>query len=339
MHNYTKPFTFVNFLLLFCILLCACQPVDLNPPPNRKTPLFEYYTNYQERQQAISTARQLIAKRTQQSISDVKTISVETSQWNNNCLGMPAPDEICSDDHVDGYLITFLTKDLLYEVHMDGSGQNIRISSPTNSASAPQEKTIRLLATQLNIAIDEISMVSIQPVQWKDSCLEISGSGNCEPVITPGFRIILEARTQQFEYHTNQDASLIYGGMTPKKTTQSENVDPLSEYLTLSMERSYFTSTMIEQLVISKDYSFVISNNEGMEKRGLQLSENEREQLNNFKISFADTTFTIREDNAQWEATVHLYGQGFEPLPDYGQEILLNFVLELYAREASVDTK
>lgn len=328
--------------LLFLLLLLmsnSCQAVNLEPPPNRKTPLFQYTSDFNRRQQAVSTARQLVAQRIQGTVDNVLVLSVEPYKWKDFCLGFPAPHEICPDDQIEGFLIMLSANGQLFEAHTDMEGVNVRFSSANSSAESPQDKAILLLAGQLNILPTEILVQSIQPVQWPDSCLGISGSGNCLTVVTPGFRIILEARGQRFEYHSNFDGSLIYGGMTPKQIPSNNSSDPLSEYLTISMERSYFTSTMIEQLLISSDFSMVISNNEGLQKSGINLTSSEIEQLTNWKANFTDSTFTIREDNAQWQATVHLYGQGTEELPDFGQEVLLNFVLELYAREANTATK
>ncbi|OJX40870.1 MAG: hypothetical protein BGO78_12410 [Chloroflexi bacterium 44-23] len=325
--------------LLIPLLGNACQPVNLEPPLNRKTPLFEYATDYDRRQAAVSAARQLVAQRVQGTVDDVLILSVEPYKWNDICLGFPAPDEICPDDQINGFLIMLSANGQLFEAHTDSDGINVRFSVSAASFESPQEKAILLLARQLNISPTEILVQSIEPVQWPDSCLGIGGSGSCLTVITPGFRIILEARGQRFEYHSNSDGSLLYGGISPAEMPSNNSSDPLSEYLTLSMQRSYFTSTMVEQLLISSDYSTVISNNEGLQKSDIQLTPSEIEQLANWKANFADSTFTIREDNAQWQATVHLYGQGEEALPDFGQEILLNFVLEIYAREANPDTK
>ena len=333
----TNPFSLLFLLLL--LMSNSCSAVNLEPPPNRKTPLFQYASDFNRREQAVSTARQLVAERVQGTVDIVSILSVEPFKWSDFCLGFPAPDEICPDGQIDGYIIMLSANGQLFEAHTDVEGVNVRFSSANYTAETPQEKTILLLAGQLNILPTEVLVQSIQPVQWPDSCLGISGSGNCLTVITPGFRIILEARGKRFEYHSNLDGSLIYGGMTPTQILSNNSADPLSEYLTISMERSYFSSTMIEQLLISSDFSMVISNNEGLQKNDINLTPSEIEQLTNWKANFADSTFTIREDNAQWQATVHLYGQGSEELPDFGQEVLLNFVLELYAREANTVTK
>jgi hypothetical protein len=47
-------------------------------------------------------------------------------------------------------------------------------------------------------------------VDWPDSCLGVTVEGfACSQVVTPGFRIALEANGKQVEYHTNQDGTVI----------------------------------------------------------------------------------------------------------------------------------
>ena len=48
-------------------------------------------------------------------------------------------------------------------------------------------------------------MNSVQAVQWPDGCLGIQPVGvMCNQMVTPGYRVILEAIGNQYEYHTNQ---------------------------------------------------------------------------------------------------------------------------------------
>jgi hypothetical protein len=61
------------------------------------------------------------------------------------------------------------------------------------------------LAQRLNIAIDQIVLLEIKSVVWRDASL-----GCPKPAIdyirveTPGYRIVLEASGQTYNYHTDQ---------------------------------------------------------------------------------------------------------------------------------------
>jgi len=64
------------------------------------------------------------------------------------------------------------------------------------------------LAQRLKIDVNSITLVSVQPVDWPDACLGIQQPDvMCAQVITPGYKIILEANGQQYEYHTNESGS------------------------------------------------------------------------------------------------------------------------------------
>lgn len=68
------------------------------------------------------------------------------------------------------------------------------------------------LSDALSLPMDQIKIASVEAVDWSDSCLGIIHANmGCADVITPGFRIILEANHLQYEYHTNQDGRQIAG--------------------------------------------------------------------------------------------------------------------------------
>lgn len=60
------------------------------------------------------------------------------------------------------------------------------------------------LMARLDLEADAITVLSAERVDWPDSCLGIDKRDiACAEVITPGFRIILEASGQKYEYHTD----------------------------------------------------------------------------------------------------------------------------------------
>jgi len=60
------------------------------------------------------------------------------------------------------------------------------------------------LAARLNVTEDAIAVASAERVDWPDACLGISQPDvACAEVITPGYRIILEANGGTYEYHTD----------------------------------------------------------------------------------------------------------------------------------------
>jgi hypothetical protein len=67
------------------------------------------------------------------------------------------------------------------------------------------------LARRLSIPLTQISLLEATEVEWADSSL-----GCPQPdmaylqVITPGYRILLEANAREYEYHSNRDAYIVY---------------------------------------------------------------------------------------------------------------------------------
>jgi hypothetical protein len=65
-------------------------------------------------------------------------------------------------------------------------------------------------AGALGVAPDTVQLVSIEAVQWPDSCLGVSVTDQaCAEVITPGYRIVVEAGGMRYAVHTNEDGSAV----------------------------------------------------------------------------------------------------------------------------------
>ena len=66
------------------------------------------------------------------------------------------------------------------------------------------------LSEQTGVPADEITLVSMEAVDWSDASLGCPQEGFMyAQVITPGYLIILEAQEQQFEYHTDQTTNVV----------------------------------------------------------------------------------------------------------------------------------
>ena len=60
------------------------------------------------------------------------------------------------------------------------------------------------LAQRLDMDVEEIEVVSVRAVEWRDGSLGCGQAGMMVPqVITPGHRITLSADGVQYEYHTS----------------------------------------------------------------------------------------------------------------------------------------
>jgi hypothetical protein len=73
-----------------------------------------------------------------------------------------------------------------------------------------QLAAITVLSENLGLPAERIKLVSSEAVEWPDGCLGVQEEGlMCTQVITPGFRIILEANGREVEYRTNEDGTQV----------------------------------------------------------------------------------------------------------------------------------
>ena len=62
------------------------------------------------------------------------------------------------------------------------------------------------LARRLGVGVEEVTLVSAEAVEWPDASLGNPQQGMVyAQVITPGYKIILSAGGQEYEYHSDQE--------------------------------------------------------------------------------------------------------------------------------------
>ncbi len=77
------------------------------------------------------------------------------------------------------------------------------------TASLPASM-VDALASELRVQPDALTVISVEAVEWNDACLGVSEPGQmCAQVITPGYRIVVEAGGEQFTYHTDSRGASI----------------------------------------------------------------------------------------------------------------------------------
>ncbi len=194
----------ITVFILSLILLSACAEVIQTPPVDRKTPLYETAQDYKNRTNAESEAQNLVAN--QFGFEPSKVILLKTSEktWINNCLELPNINEDCNSTEVPGFLILLYVDNHVFEVHSDIQSQNIRAINYLSQYLSPLEVAIRYLSVLENLPTEEINVVTFEPVEWPDSCLGVVEDGIvCAPVVTPGYKILLDANGSSFEFHTD----------------------------------------------------------------------------------------------------------------------------------------
>jgi hypothetical protein len=84
----------------------------------------------------------------------------------------------------------------------------------------------RILAQQLHLRNEDVKIVRFEAVDWKNGCLGMQTVDMmCTEAIVPGFRVILEAQGQPYEYHTNQNGSKVVLAVAPAVELQDAGIE------------------------------------------------------------------------------------------------------------------
>jgi len=66
------------------------------------------------------------------------------------------------------------------------------------------------VAQQLGEAVEQVELVSIEQMEWTDSCLGLGQANeSCAQVITPGWRAVFMVNGEEFEVRTDETGTVI----------------------------------------------------------------------------------------------------------------------------------
>ncbi len=107
-------------------------------------------------------------------------------------------------------------------------------TSTQNTGNPDQPEVVAVvidrLRSRLGVASAEIGLVSAEQEQWPDGCLGAAEPGEmCTQAIVEGYRVILEAGGQKYEFHTNMDGSLVREVSPLGSEGESLNADLVSK--------------------------------------------------------------------------------------------------------------
>jgi hypothetical protein len=198
---------------LALLLLAACSPAGAGSPIGKgaETPVIPTpYENQIPVPPAAVAAQQALAAQLGIPIDQIQIREIEQVQWPNACLGAAQPDEMCAMVIVDGFRIVMDVDGEVFTFHTNMDGSQLRMAQPggplgENPVPLAVERARQLLSEQLGIALNQVEVISAIPTQWPDSCLGVQNPDTaCAEVITPGFRVVLQAEGQEYIFHTDQ---------------------------------------------------------------------------------------------------------------------------------------
>ena len=83
-------------------------------------------------------------------------------------------------------------------------------SAKWNNAPQAALNARKMLVEQIKADVDLVGLVSAELVDWPDACLGIQTPGvMCAQVITTGYKVVLSANGQEYEFHTNESGDVV----------------------------------------------------------------------------------------------------------------------------------
>jgi hypothetical protein len=187
-----------------------------------------------------------------------------------------------------------------------------------------QRAAITALSENLGAPVDEIKLVSTEAMDWPDSCLGVAEEGLiCTEVITPGFRIILDSKGRQMEYHTNEDGTQIRPASVAITWKREGGLAGFCDYMTVFLSGEVHVSSCKQGEII--------------EGRLIDtLSENEMAQFDEWLTNYGNVTIDASDPKGVSDRMVVMLtfmGTGSQQtLSPSNERELVNFVQELYQR-------
>lgn len=169
--------------------------------------------------------------------------SANLNDWADGSLGCPQEGMAYPQVITPGFLLVFTdaAQTSSYEVHTAMSAEQAvlcqdnrpidlssapgpAVSGPSSGVATPAGTPAEIdatarplvdlaraeLAKELGVKGDDISPLTIEQVEWSDSSLGCPTAGmNYLQVVTPGYRITLQAQGKTYEYHTDSASRVV----------------------------------------------------------------------------------------------------------------------------------
>lgn len=229
---------FLSWVILAGMLLAACtpaaQPIPATITPVPPTPV-ETGVPVPPAAQAVQAS---LAERLGVDPSEVKIREITEMQWSDTCLGLGGPAEMCGQVIVPGFRIVVEAKGQQVVFRTDRDGSTIReavdesaagpnadqtpIGKPVLEGELPEavKKVVEMVSAENSLRPADVRVISAEEVMWNDSCLGVNQRGMmCMQVITPGYRVVIEAGGKQMVYHTDDAGGKIIEAGAPQPTT------------------------------------------------------------------------------------------------------------------------
>jgi hypothetical protein len=200
-------------------------------------------------------------------------------------------------------------------------------TQPAENSTPALDAAVSTLAKNLGLDAGEIKVISTEAVEWPDACLGITQEGiSCAQMITPGYKIVLEANGKQVEYHTNQDGTVVVPATVALTWSRSGGIAGFCDSLTIYLSGEVQASNCKKNDVVENSISEL-------------LSPAEIATMNDWISKYGAISIDASDPKGVADAMsvkLNLYGTGTQQnMVQASQQLMLTFVQDLYQKVMS----
>jgi hypothetical protein len=211
---------FVPVLLSSVMVLSAratfAQSMEQAMQPDRSASLaveLSQQSNQGLPQRVANQVRRDLAQRLNVPLQDLSIAGYSRETWQDSCLGLGGPAELCAAMLVEGWRVEVTDADQSWFYRTDLTAQTMRLEETgTHMSELPQavaEQVLAEAAKQLVIPVGNLKIAQAESRTW-DGCLGIYEMGQmCTMIGILGWQVIVTDSEGSWIYHTNQDGSQI----------------------------------------------------------------------------------------------------------------------------------
>lgn len=194
-------------------------------------------------------------------------------------------------------------------------------TQPSGSDTAAQDAAVSTLAKNLGLDAGEIKVISSKAVEWPDACLGITQEGvACAQVVTPGYKILLEANGKQVEYHTNQDGTVVVPATVALTWSRSGGIAGFCDSLTIYLSGEVQATNCKKSDVVEKSINEL-------------LTPEEITTMNEWISKYGEIHIDASDPKGAADAMsvkLDLYGTGTQSnMTQASQQLMLTFIQDL----------
>jgi hypothetical protein len=181
------------------------------------------------------------SQRLKLNISGFTIIQAKERTWNDGCLSLARPEDICTMGLVAGWRVVVGAPEQSLVYHTNTTGSVFRLNekeSEISQSNSPDESTKnvklpkdiaqRVLAdasSKSGVSISRLRIVDVEQREWSNACLGINKPGVlCAEVIVPGWQVTVTDGEQRWVYRVGQTVTI---SLDEEASKIADNIKPV----------------------------------------------------------------------------------------------------------------